>query len=95
VAYGSGNENACLSNHQDCNIHASLTTLSSASNHSTPTANMDPTANVFQYVPMEQPVPQYILQATNGQAVEPPVAEGISAGKLFALLLKQYLTASR
>jgi len=56
---------------------------------------MDPTANVFQYVPMEQPVPQYILQATNGQAVEPPVAEGISAGKLFALLLKQYLTASR
>ncbi|KAN0115180.1 hypothetical protein V8E51_004724 [Hyaloscypha variabilis] len=43
---------------------------------------MDPTANVFQYVPIEQPVPQYILQATNGQAVEPPVAEGISADEI-------------
>ena len=43
---------------------------------------MEPNVPVtdFPVLPMVLPVPQYVPQATNGQAVAPPPAEGISAG---------------
>lgn len=43
---------------------------------------MEPIPAAFPVPPVADLVPQYILQETNGQAVSPPVEEGISAGKL-------------
>jgi ubiquitin-like 1-activating enzyme E1 A len=42
---------------------------------------MEPHLPDFPVLAVEHPVPQYIPQETNGQAVAPPAAEGISAGK--------------
>jgi hypothetical protein len=44
---------------------------------------MEPNVPVteFPVLPMVLPVPQYVPQATSHQAVAPPAAEGISAGK--------------
>lgn len=43
---------------------------------------MEPNPADFPVLLMEQPIPLYIPQETNGQAAAPPVVEGISAGKL-------------
>ncbi len=42
---------------------------------------MEPIPTAFPVPPVANLVPQYIPQETNSQAVAPPVAEGISAGK--------------
>jgi ubiquitin-like 1-activating enzyme E1 A len=55
---------------------------------------MEPNLADFSVLPAADPIPQYIPQATNDQAVAPPVAEGISAGKLLPFNCKHHLTQS-
>ncbi len=43
---------------------------------------MEPIPTAFPVPPVADLVPQYIPQETNGHALAPPVAEGISVGKL-------------
>jgi len=55
---------------------------------------MEPIPTAFPIPPVADPIPQFIPQETNGQAVAPPVEEGISAGKLLPTNIHVNLTQS-